>query len=92
LLQLADHLAPEGELRDTESLAASYRRRAQACLDIARATPLGEKRTLLIDTAQTFFRLAEEQEASIPPGAVKEPQAPMQQQQQVQPEDNDKTE
>jgi hypothetical protein len=34
--------------------------------------------------------LAEEQEASIPPGAVKEPQAPMQQQQRIQPEDNDK--
>jgi hypothetical protein len=34
--------------------------------------------------------LAEEQKAAIPPGAIKEPQALMQQQQQVQPEDNDK--
>jgi hypothetical protein len=65
--------------------AKEYRRRAQASLDIARETPLGEMRTVLIDAAQTWLRWAEEEEASIPPGAVKEPQAPMQQQQQVQP-------
>lgn len=69
--------------------AKEYRRRAQASLVIARETPLGEMRIVLIDAAQTWLRLAEEEEASIPPGAVKEPQAPMQQQQQVQPDKKD---
>src|SRR5262245_25318867 len=78
-------LAREGELRNTESLAASYRRRAQTCLDFALTLLIGEKRTLLIDTAQTLLRLAEEQEALTARGAAKESQAPMQQQQQVQP-------
>jgi hypothetical protein len=47
-------------------------------------------RTVLIDAAQTWLRLAEEEETSIPPGAVKESQAPMQQQQQVQLKGDDK--
>jgi hypothetical protein len=71
-------LAREGELR-------SYRRRAQTCLEFALTLPIGEKRTFLIDTAQTLLRLAEEQEASIARGAAKESQAPIQQQQQIQP-------
>jgi hypothetical protein len=71
----------------TLTRAKEYRRRAQASLDIARETPLGEMRTTLLDAAQTWLRLAEEEEA-IPNDAAK--QAPMQQQQQVQPKDDDK--
>jgi hypothetical protein len=64
-------------------LATHYRRRAQACLEIARAS-VGEKRILLLDMAQTWFRLAEEEEVSIPPSPAEHPQ-PIVQQQQVQP-------
>jgi len=46
-------------------------------------------RTTLLDAAQTWLRLTEEEEA-IPNDAAKEPQVPMQQQQQVQPKDDDK--
>ena len=72
----------------TLTRAKEYRRRAQASLDIARETPLGEMRTTLLDAAQTWLRLAEEEEA-IPNDAAKEPQAPMHQQQQVQPKDEE---
>jgi hypothetical protein len=57
--------------RDSVSLAALYRRRAR-------------KRTALIDLAQTWLRLAQEQEASVP---SEQPVA--QQQQQIQPRDDD---
>jgi hypothetical protein len=42
--------------------------------------------------AQTWLRLAEEQEALLRPTAVEQRQPVMQQQQQVQPKDDDKTE
>jgi hypothetical protein len=45
------------------------RRRARACLGAARATPVEEMRATLIDAAQTWLRLAEEQN-----DAAKEPQ------------------
>jgi len=77
-------LARQGELRNIESLAASSRCRAQTCLEFALTLPIGEKRTFLIDTAQTLLRLAEEQEASIAAAAAKESQAQMLQQ-QIQP-------
>ena len=54
-------LAREGDLR---TLAASYRHGAQTSLEFARTLPIGEKRTFLIDTAQTLLRLAKNQEAS----------------------------
>jgi hypothetical protein len=53
-------------------------------LHIAR-TSEGPERILLLDMAQTWLRLAEEQEASIPPGVVEQSQPVVQQQQQAQP-------
>jgi hypothetical protein len=50
--------------------AKEYWRRARACLVAARATPVEEMRATLIDAAQTWLRLAEEQN-----DAAKEPQA-----------------
>ena len=64
-------------------LAERYRRRAQECLEIARALSSGEKRIILIDMAQTWLRLAEEEEASIPPSVVEQSQPVVQQ--QIQP-------
>jgi hypothetical protein len=55
---------------------------------MARASPLGEKRIVLIDMAQTWLRLAEEEEASVPP--VERLERVVQPQQQVQPKDADK--
>ena len=63
-------------------LAARYRHRARECLEIARASPLGEKRTILLDMAQTWLRLAEEEEST---SAVETSQPVVQQQQQIQP-------
>jgi hypothetical protein len=62
------------------------------CLDMARElSSRGAKRGILIDMAQTWFHLAEEQEASVelqgsmPPAPTEQPQPVVQQQQQVQP-------
>ena len=54
-------------------------------------TSQGSDRILLLDMAQTWLRLAEEQEASIPPGAVEQSQPVVQQQQQAQPKKDDPT-
>jgi hypothetical protein len=75
-----------------ESPAERYRRLAQECLDVARTLSLRTKRAILIDMAQTWLQMAEEQEAAIPPSPVDQPQPIMQQQQQVQPKDDDKKE
>jgi hypothetical protein len=61
----------------SRSRAEAYRVRAQVFLELARSTPPGTKRATLIDSAQTFLQLAEEQ------GAV------TQQQQQIQPKLDD---
>ena len=53
-----------------------------------------ETRASLIAMAQAWHRLAEEQEASVPPSAVEQFQPAVQQQQQqrqVQPKDDDDT-
>jgi hypothetical protein len=68
----------------SRSVAEECRRRARECLHMAR-TCQGSDRILLLDMAQTWLRLAEEQEASIPPRAVEQSQPVVQQQQQVQP-------
>ena len=68
----------------SRSVAEECRRRARECLHMAR-TSQGSDRILLLDMAQTWLRLAEEQEASIPPGAVEQSQPVVQQQQQAQP-------
>jgi hypothetical protein len=66
--------------------AEEYRRLAADCLTMARTTSNEQTRIALIDQAQTWLRLAEEQEASQPPPATPDrPQPVAQQQQQVQP-------
>jgi hypothetical protein len=81
----------------TRARAEEYRRRAQECLDAARLISLETSRAALIEMAQSWLRLAEEQEAQeeiIPPPVTKQPHAAaqQQQQQQVQPKDDDKKE
>jgi hypothetical protein len=50
--------------------AVLYRQRAQECLDLARTLTFGTERQVLIDMAQTWLELAEEQEAECPPVAI----------------------
>ena len=69
------------------SKGAQYRRRARACLEIARTLAPGEKHAILTDMAQTWLRLAEELEAANLVG-----DQPVMQQQQIQPKDDDKQE
>jgi hypothetical protein len=73
----------------TASKAQEYRRLAQECRTMARSVSTEEARTALLEMAQTWLRLAEEQEVAIPPGGVEAAQPVAQQQQQVQPKDDD---
>lgn len=77
--------------------AEEYRHRAQECLELARRISLETARQALIDMAQSWLRLAQEQEASAPLGEAEPPpqqQQPQQQQQQQQDQlkDDDKKE
>jgi hypothetical protein len=74
----------------------TYRRRARMYLDQARRAPSGERRTHLLELAQLWHHLAQEQEATkkpvegTPPSVVSQPaHRPAQQQQQIQPKDDD---
>jgi len=62
-----------------ESASARYRRLAGECWEIAHTFPAGERRTVLLQMAQVWQRLSEEQKTAA------------QQQQQVQPKDDDDT-
>lgn len=74
--------------------AEEYRHRAQECLELARSISLETARQALIDMAQSWLRLAQEQEASAPLGEAEPPpqQQQPQQQQQDQLKDDDKKE
>ena len=78
----------------TRTRAEEYRRRAQECLDLARKISLERERAIILDMAQSWLRLAEQQEAQeenpSPPAVEQPPQAAAQQQQKVQPKDEDK--
>jgi hypothetical protein len=52
---------------------------------MARTIATEETRAALIEMAQVWLRLAEEQEAFPPPSASEEPRPAVQQQQQIQP-------
>ena len=56
-----------------------YRRKAQECLQLARKISLERERAIVLEIAQSWLRLAEQQET------LQQPQ----QQQQVQPHDDD---
>ena len=60
-----------------ESTSGRYRRLAGECWEIAYTFPAGERRTVLLQMAQVWQRLSEEQKTAA------------QQQQQVQPKDDD---
>jgi hypothetical protein len=71
----------------TRTTADEYRRRARQCLSVARTLPPGSKRTVLIDAAQSYLQLAEQEAPPVPDRPV------VQQQQQARPKDeSDKTE
>jgi hypothetical protein len=79
--------------------AEEYRRLARECLEAARTVQNEEGRTALLQMAQVWQRLADEQEDANrqfdegkPPPAAGSAQQPAQQQQQVQPKDDDKKE
>jgi hypothetical protein len=80
----------------TRARAEEFRRKAQECFDLARKISLERDRAVLLDIAQNWLRLAEQQEnaqeAITPPLTVVQPQAAAQQQQQTQPKDEDKKE
>ena len=78
----------------TRARADEYRRRAQECLDFEREISLERDRAVVLDMAQSWLRLAEEQEAAViqPPPVAEQPQPAAQQQQQVQPKDDNKRE
>jgi hypothetical protein len=82
-----------GTISDHEGMAVTrarveeYRRRAQECLELAPKISLERERALVFDIAQTWRRLAQQQEKLQPP-LTEQPQ----QQQQTQPQDDDEKE
>jgi hypothetical protein len=73
----------------TRARAEEYRRRAQECLDLARKISLERDRAVILDIAQSWLRLAEQQERQekiIQPPVMEQPR----QQQQTEPKDEDK--
>jgi hypothetical protein len=78
-------------MSDTEAPSARYRRLAEECMTAAAGLPPGEQRDTLIQMAQVWQRLAEENDKGTPPfslSAAATEQPAMQQQQQVQPKDD----
>ena len=76
---------------DDVSASTRYRRLARECLEIAQTFPAGERRTVLLQMAQVWQRLAEEYADSSAPlfRPIESEQPAMQQQQQIQPKDDD---
>jgi hypothetical protein len=66
------------------SKVEDYRRRARACLLMAGTISSDETRAALVEMAQVWMRLADEDTATAPPGTVAESPPVMQQQQQIQ--------
>jgi len=78
---------------DNESPAQRYRRLAEECLEVAYTFPDGDRRTVLVQMAQVWQRLADEHasSATTPLFSRAEGQAaPMQQQQQIHPGEDQK--
>ena len=75
---------------DTESSSARYRRLAQECLEVAYTFQEGVRRTVLLQMAQVWQRLAYDC-ADAPMSLFPKGERPaMQQQQQIQPDDHKK--
>jgi len=77
---------------DNVSASTRYRRLARACLEVAHTFPGGERRTVLLQMAQVWQRLADEYADTSAPllRPIESEQPTMQQQQQIQPKDDDK--
>jgi hypothetical protein len=77
---------------DDLSPSTRYRRLARECLEIAYTFPAGERRTVLLQMAQVWQRLADEYSDSSAPlfRQLESEQPAMQQQQQVQKADDKK--
>jgi len=77
---------------DDVSASTRYRRLARECLEIAHTFPAGERRTVLLQMAQVWQRLADEYADNTAPllRPLEGERPVMQQQQQVQPKDDDK--
>jgi hypothetical protein len=81
-------------LPDDQTPAQRYLRLAKECIDAASTFPDGEQRNALLEMAQVWQRLADTHSdgtTSLRPLTERE-QPAMQQQQQVQPKDDGKTE
>jgi hypothetical protein len=77
----------------SETPAERYRRLAEECMTAAAGLPPGEQRDTLIQMAQVWQRLAEQNDRGTSPyslSAAATEQPVMQQQQQVQPDDDKK--
>jgi hypothetical protein len=76
---------------DNETPSERYRRLARECLDVAYTFPDGVRRTVLVQMAQVWQRLADEQ-ATMPPfspdDAEQRAMQQQQQQQQIQTDDD----
>ena len=72
------------------SASTRYRRLARECLEIAHTFPAGERRTVLLQMAQVWQRLADDYQGSTPPLVRPDAGASptLQQQQQRQPKDD----
>ena len=77
---------------DNVSASTRYRRLARECLEVAHTFPAGERRTVLLQMAQDWQRLADEYADTSAPllRPIESEQPTMQQQQQIQPKDDDK--
>jgi hypothetical protein len=72
--------------------ADEYRRLARQCLELVYTVATERARITLTEMAQTWTRLADEQDEAVPPPVVDQSQPviqPQQQQQQVQPKKDD---
>ena len=80
-------------MADNESPAQRYRRLAEESLEVAYTFPEGERRTVVVQMAQVWQRLADERAsgAATPRfSRAKGQAAPMQQQQQIHPDEDKK--
>jgi hypothetical protein len=76
-----------------ETPAARYQRLARETLETANTFPHGRRRDALLQMAQVWHRLADQYADATPPFSQSDAseQPAMQQQQQVQPKDEDKS-
>ena len=77
-------------MSDKESPSARYRRLAKECLEVAYTFPDGVRRTVLLQMAQVWQRLADERADSTELQPMQAERPAMQQQQQTQPDDDKK--